>query len=265
MSIERVALVLKKSWGVPGTAKLILIGIANHDGDGGSWPSIETLAAYAEVDRRGVQRHLATMAEKGILTVHANRGGTDATPVDRRPNRYEIDYGYEAVPASPRGAVSTTQRGGVEGATGAVSTTERGGVRTALTVLKPSIEPSNNLFASSQAIEAMPLTRVLASSVDDEFDLFWQTYGRVGSKKKARECWDRAIRKAAPEVIQAGLERWTEYWMSPDAAKQKWPQGWLSEERWNDDPPFASVKSDAPKLTNSTAALKQAMLNRMNQ
>jgi DNA-binding transcriptional regulator YhcF (GntR family) len=263
VSIERVALVLKKSWSVPGTAKLILIGIANHDGDGGSWPSIETLAAYAEVDRRGVQRHLATMVQKGILTVHANRGGTDATPVDRRPNRYEIDYDYEAVSTLPRGAVSTAQRGGVQGANGAVYKTERGGVRTALTVLEPSIEPSNNLFASSQAIEALPLTVVLASSLDDDFELFWKTYGKVGSKKKARECWERAIRKAAPEVIQAGLERWVEYWMSPEAAKQKWPQGWLSEERWNDDPPFA--KSVAPKLTNSTAALKQAMLNRMNQ
>jgi len=265
VSIERVALVLKKSWGVPGTAKLILIGIANHDGDGGAWPSIDTLAAYAEVDRRGVQRHLSTMSEKGILTVHTNRGGTDATPVDRRPNRYEIDYGYEAARASPRGAVSTTARGGVEGANGAVSTTERGGVCAALTFLEPSIEPSIELFTSSQAIEVLPLARVLAYSLDEEFDLFWQTYGRVGSKKKARECWELAIRKAAPEVIQAGLERWTEYWLSPDAANQKWPQGWLSEERWSDEPPFASKKSVAPKLANSTAALKQAMQNRMNR
>ena len=95
---ERVALTLKKPWGVPGTAKLILIGIANHDDESGPWPSIATLAAYAGVDRRGVQRHLATMVEKGILTVHANQGGTDATPVDRRPNRYEIDYNFGACP-----------------------------------------------------------------------------------------------------------------------------------------------------------------------
>ena len=43
MSIELMSLVLHHSVAQP-THKLILLGIANHQGDGGAWPSIETLS-----------------------------------------------------------------------------------------------------------------------------------------------------------------------------------------------------------------------------
>jgi hypothetical protein len=72
---------------------------------------------------------------------------------------------------------------------------------------------------------------------DPEFMLFWQTYGRVGPRKVAWECWRKARRKAEGADIIAGLERWVAYWRTPGASAVKWPQGWLNEERWNDEPP----------------------------
>ena len=46
MSVESISWALRVQELTP-TDKLVLIGIANHDGDGGSWPSIATLAMYA--------------------------------------------------------------------------------------------------------------------------------------------------------------------------------------------------------------------------
>ena len=74
-----------------GTAKLVLLGIANHQSDQGAWPSIATLARYAGCTERQVQRHIATAVGLGELVVHVQDGGTHRTRGDRRPNRYEVE------------------------------------------------------------------------------------------------------------------------------------------------------------------------------
>lgn len=89
MSVESMGLVLNHSR-AKGTAKLVLLGIANHDGDGGSWPSVATLATYANTSERSVQAHLATLVQLGEIVIHYNEGGTHKTRSDRRPNRYQI-------------------------------------------------------------------------------------------------------------------------------------------------------------------------------
>lgn len=74
MSVEHLAICLHHSR-AKGTAKLILLGIANHHGDGGSWPAVGTLAKYANVDERSVQRSLDKLVSLGELVVH-DRPGT---------------------------------------------------------------------------------------------------------------------------------------------------------------------------------------------
>ena len=78
MSIELMSLVLHHSVAQP-THKLILLGIANHQGDGGAWPSIETLATYANVSRRTVSTALSTLQKRGDLIIEpqAGRNGTN--------------------------------------------------------------------------------------------------------------------------------------------------------------------------------------------
>lgn len=123
MSIEAVALVLNHSK-ASGTAKLVLIGIANHDGDGGSWPSIATLARYANTTERSVQRAIAQLVLLGEVVVHENAGGTSETRGGYRPNRYDIhiqpvdkpvgnpDRGVtETSPLTDRGVTPVTPRG----------------------------------------------------------------------------------------------------------------------------------------------------------
>lgn len=73
-----------------GTAKLVLIGIANHEGDGGAWPSVATLAKYANVTVRNVQTALAKLEELGEIRRFIQQGGDWRTQNAQRPNRYEV-------------------------------------------------------------------------------------------------------------------------------------------------------------------------------
>ena len=87
MSVESMAIALHHSRAT-GSAKLVLLGIANHDGDGGSWPSIGTLAVYANVSDRNVQVGLDKLEQLGEIMRHTQQGGTRAMAPWDRPNLY---------------------------------------------------------------------------------------------------------------------------------------------------------------------------------
>lgn len=90
MSFEAMTVVLNHSRS-KGTDRNVLIGIANHMGDGGAWPSIATLCRYAGgVEERTVQRSIAALVKLGELAVYPQQGGNRATPNGRRTNRYEV-------------------------------------------------------------------------------------------------------------------------------------------------------------------------------
>lgn len=92
MSVETLAAVLHHSR-ARGTVKLVAVGIANHDGDGGAWPTIRTLAKYANVEPRNVQKAIAKLVALGELAVHVQQGGRMDTPDWDRPNRYDVLVG----------------------------------------------------------------------------------------------------------------------------------------------------------------------------
>lgn len=89
MSVESMAIALNHSRAT-GTAKLVLIGIANHDGDGGAWPSVATLARYAGTTPRSVQRAVDQLIELHEVRRHIQKGGTGLVDDPRRPNLYEF-------------------------------------------------------------------------------------------------------------------------------------------------------------------------------
>jgi hypothetical protein len=89
MSIESMVVVLNTS-GLTPRRKLILLGIANHDGDGGAWPSVATLARYAGCSTRTVQREIQALSEAGLVSVDKNGGGNGRTQGNRRPNLYHL-------------------------------------------------------------------------------------------------------------------------------------------------------------------------------
>lgn len=89
MSVEAMAAVLHHSRS-KGTDKLVLLGIANHYGDGGAWPTVGTLARYANATERTVQRSLSNLVKLGELGIVRQGGGTQWMKDGERPNRYDV-------------------------------------------------------------------------------------------------------------------------------------------------------------------------------
>lgn len=89
MSIESISIALHHSRAT-GAAKLVLVGIANHDGDGGAWPSVATLSKYAGVDPRSVQRAVKRLEELHEVRRFVQGGGDHRVAEHERPNRYQF-------------------------------------------------------------------------------------------------------------------------------------------------------------------------------
>lgn len=155
MSVEAMALVLHHSR-AQGTDKLVLLGIANHCGDGGAWPTIETLARYANTTERTVQRSLRKLAELREVAVYQQAGGLAGVAAHQRPNRYEVtvscpvecdrtaNHRIKHRPSAPADlwitGVTPTSPGDSH-VTGGVTPTSPGGVTP--TSPKPSQEPTS--------------------------------------------------------------------------------------------------------------------------
>jgi len=113
MSIEVMVNVLYNSK-APARAKLILLGIANHQGENGAYPSIATLAKYANCSDRTVKRDLKVLQDMGELLVE-----NQAAPVDNqyRPNLYWVTLSGVTDSAGVSGQVSRGVQSGKSGVT----------------------------------------------------------------------------------------------------------------------------------------------------
>lgn len=125
---------------VTGTDKVILLGIANHAGDGGAWPSIATLARYAGVTRQTASRAVSRLVAQGHVTRDVNAGGTPTMRDHERPNLYQV---LTRCPPDCDG--TTAHRVADTPPPGAHATPPRGADATpplAHTPPEPSVEPS---------------------------------------------------------------------------------------------------------------------------
>lgn len=151
MSVEAIAVCLHHSRAAK-TDKLVLLGIANHDGDGGAWPSVATLARYANCSERHVQRAIANLVDLGELQVVRQRGGNEGTRADRRPNLYRVRV---SCPPNCDGSTQHRLRGdaGDTPFDGATKQAQRGDISDTHGVTpvspEPSLEPSDKPLAAT--------------------------------------------------------------------------------------------------------------------
>jgi hypothetical protein len=205
MSVEAIATVLHHSRASK-TAKLVLVGIANHEGDGGAYPSIATLAKYGGCSERQVQRYIAALVELGELHVRPQAGGHDGYRSDRRPNLYRTlvrcpewcdgstshrRRGDTGVAPQPNGVTVSTSRGDTGDANGVTPTSP-----------KPSLEPSKESITRSKA--KRPIT-------DD-----WQP-----TEENLQRLQDRYPKLS----VHGEIERFRDYWLSKGDARADWQAG----------------------------------------
>lgn len=158
MSVEAIATALHHSRATA-TAKVVLIGIANHVGDGGAWPSVATLARYANVHPRKVQEAIVKLEALGEVERDIQGGGNVTMRRNQRPNLYRFTL---RCPPECDGSAQHRIRG-AENGTPAESGTPRGAESGARTVLMNrdylSTESSHDSYASDVVTDSAPSSR----------------------------------------------------------------------------------------------------------
>lgn len=73
------------------------------------------------------------------------------------------------------------------------------------------------------------------AGAETAFGRFWDVYPLKVKKGYARQCWDRAVKRATPERIIRGARRYAEDPNRSDAYTAH-PSSWLNQDRWDDAP-----------------------------
>lgn len=197
--------VLHKSKASP-RAKLVLLGIANHEGDNGAYPSIKTLATYANASERSVKRDIQELVSLGELSVEKQ-----AAPVNNqyKPNLYWVTLSgvtdrASGVTAEVTG-VTGESRLEASGVTGEVSRGDSVGTQNLINLNKESSIDKSSLS-----------TKTKASYLDPFFE-------------PRQESWE-AMHEHFPHIdLKLETHSFIDYWTSKtgkDAMKKDWDATW---------------------------------------
>jgi X-X-X-Leu-X-X-Gly heptad repeat protein len=132
MSIEIKNAVWKNSKS-DGRARLVLLAIADHQGEIGAWPSIKTLARMVNTSERSIQRDISELVALGELSVEVQNAPTN--------RQYKSNLYWVTLPGVTEMSAGVTDL--ASGVTDLDSGVTAGG---ALTITKPLLKPLLNSY-----------------------------------------------------------------------------------------------------------------------
>ena len=191
-----------------GRARLVLLAIADHQGEIGAWPSISTLAKMVNSSERSVQRDIQHLQSIGELKVEVQNAPTKS--------QYKSNLYWVTLPGVTAG-VTESQSGVTDSASGVTA----GGVQTLIE----------------------PLQETNKAQTEKLFDEFWNSYPRKLDKAKAFRAFRSALKRAKFEDILAGV---IAYRNDPkrDPDYTKYPATWLNNDAWENAASLPEVNTD---------------------
>lgn len=224
MSIEIMNAVWRHSKS-SGRARLVLLAIADHQGEIGAWPSISTIAKMVNASERSVQRDIQELQKLGELRVEVQNAPTR--------NQYKSNL-YWVTLSGVTAGVTESQSGVTDSESGVTA----GGVQTL-------IEPLQKLNKSAGEKEL--------------FEEFWNTYPRKLDKAKAFRAFRSALKRATFEDILAGAIAYrNDPKRNPDFTK--YPASWLNADSWENaatEPDCSKDERRAKEKAQSDAYLRE--------
>jgi hypothetical protein len=176
----------------------VLLGIANHLGDQGAWPSISTLARYANASERSVKRDIQELVELGELRVELQNAPTRG---QYKTNLYWLTI-KSGVTDLTSGVTDWVSRGDSSGKSGV---TPVGTQNIILTIKEPS-----------------------KKQADNDFEKFWDLYPKKIAKGDAVKAWNKAIKsKTADELLK--LTKAYAEGKLPELKYIPYPASWLNK------------------------------------
>jgi hypothetical protein len=226
MSIEIMNAVWKHSKS-DGRARLVLLAIADHQGEIGAWPSLKRLAEMVNASERSVQRDIQHLQSIGELKVEVQNA---PTRTQYKSNLYWVNLPEAGVTAG----VTESHSGVTESGAGVTA----GGV---LTLIEP-LKETNNLNHAQ---------------IEQLFEEFWNAYPRKLDKAKAFRAFKSALKRDKFEDILAGV---IAYRNDPKRNPEytKYPATWLNSDSWENaaSAPEGSIAAEERKRKEREASDK---------
>jgi hypothetical protein len=225
MSIEIMNAVWRHST-ASGRQRLVLLAIADHQGEIGAWPSLKTLAKMVNASERTIQRDIQELQKMGELQVEVQNAPTKS---QYKSNLYWVTVS-DCSDGSDFVALGTDKSGVTESDSGVTNTTagvteSQPGVTTV--VVQTLIEP----LKETLNIDISPEVEIL----DSDFELFWAQYPRRVDKIEAKSSFTRALKRADAMEIIAGARIYAN--SISDLNFAAYPAKWLERDGWRENPP----------------------------
>lgn len=168
----------------------------------------------SEIVKSSADKRMNTLTddEKSKLTVFLDSAGSLSETVSER-----LGNGIETVSERLFEEETTVSKGSIPNLSYPILT-------------EPSLTPPPAAAATGGALSKSK--RVSGQEPDAEFDQFWDACARKEGKPSARKAWKAATKKAAPEVIIAGMVAYAKSRVGEDQKFTKTPGPWLNDERW---------------------------------
>ena len=224
MSIEIMNAVWKHSK-ADGRARLVLLAIADHQGEIGAWPSIATLAKMVNSSERSVQRDIQHLQAIGELRVEVQNAPTKT--------QYKSNLYWVTLPGVTESQSGVTDSA-VRGDTVVVQNLNR-------TITEPSKAQTEKLF-----------------------DEFWTSYPRKLDKAKAFRAFRSALKRAKFEDILAGVIAYrNDPKRDPDFTK--YPATWLNNDAWENAATTPEARAGIEARREKELKASNEYLNQMKE
>lgn len=161
--------------------KLVLLGLAEHAGETGSpftnaFPSNDTLAGYAECDKRSVRRAKKRLIDRGLIRKTGTRpsrlGGHGVSIYELLPHGEQADSAMSAC-SEPSGESSVQEDTAVSGASGQECP---GQADTAMSAEPPSVNHPVEKPSLANSLNQETAPAIEPEQVDDELPDYWPEF-----------------------------------------------------------------------------------------
>jgi hypothetical protein len=207
-----------------GRQKLVLLAIADHQGENGAYPSIRRLAEMTNASQRSVQRDIQNLVAIGELKVEVQNAPSHG---QYKSNLYWVQL---AGVTDLTAGVTESSSGVTESSSGVTA----GGV---LTLKEPLKNPKEHMVKN--------------------FEEFWNHYPRKVGKTAAAKAFYKATDEVGVGVLLAKVLKFAH---DPNLPPQQFiphASTWLNEGRWNDEPYPERQLSKEELLEKNAAVSKQ--------
>jgi len=208
-----------------GRARLVLLAIADHQGEIGAWPSISTLAKMVNSSERSVQRDIQHLQAIGELRVEVQNAPTKT--------QYKSNLYWVTLP------------GVTESQSGVTDSAVRGDTVVVQNLNKTITEPSK-------------------AQTEKLFDEFWTSYPRKLDKAKAFRAFRSALKRAKFEDILAGVIAYrNDPKRDPDFTK--YPATWLNNDAWENAATTPEARAGIEARREKEIKASNEYLNQMKE